>query len=137
MGESKAAKVLKKLEDEVTIAQGTNRYKIGSDTKPNLEGSLAEDYFRNAYNYYGKRGLSSLAFDVLGATLGKVTNPSTKTLQDETRLIFSNDKSAQALSNILGKRDSAAKSKEITAIMNLLLTRGAQEGVDTMSEDRR
>lgn len=131
LGESKAANVLSKLEDEITIAEGATKYKIGSATQPAQQGQELEDFIRDPLKYYGRRP-SAFAGDALSFILGRLVNPSTKSLQDEARIIFSKDKATEALSNILAKRNSAAKSKEITDLLSLILTRGGQDSMDAL-----
>jgi hypothetical protein len=132
MGEAKAGRIIKKIEDEVTIAEGTRKYKIGSDTAENLKGGEAEDYIRNAYGYYGEKGLTKLGMDILGNTVGRLTRPSNKTLQDEAKTIFSNQEAKDSLIKILAERNYKPSSTGEQAIINALLTRGAQKTIPTI-----
>lgn len=109
LGESKASKLIKKIDEEVLISEGTNNYKMTPIRNRNQENEGAErvDKAAKVFSYYGSKPTRAVG-DALQFALGKLLSPSRQALQDEARMIFSNEDAASALASIL---KSSAKQK--------------------------
>lgn len=133
IGEDRADTIIKRIDDEILISDQSLNYKM-SPVRNRNQGNEAADFVdkgRDFFAYYGRYPMRAIG-DGLSATLGRFVKPSTQTLQEEAKTIFSNQNARDALVNILAERNYKPSSASEQALINALLTRGAQKAIPTM-----
>lgn len=133
IGEDRADTIIKKIDDEILISDQSLNYKM-SPVRNRNQGNEAADFVdkgRDFFAYYGRNPMRAVG-DGLSVTLGRFTKPTTQTLQEEASTIFSNEEALSSLVNILAERNYKPSSVKEQALINALLTRGAQKTIPTM-----
>ena len=137
VGEKDASRLLSRLEREIKISQTNKALRVGSDTAPNIEGSIGEDIKRMGKIAASLKYPTRMAGDAVDYIGNAISRKSPKVYQDEARIIFSRDPAQQALNDILGRRASNANvDANLQELLPLIeaLSRGSSSGL--FSEDK-